>query len=901
MSDHTTISALPPAEMDMNFALLRSEGLKHIESMSQALWTDYNVHDPGVTILELLCYAITDLGYRTSMPIEDLLSVADKNEDNFKSQFYSAKQILPSRPVSELDYRKLFIDLPGIKNAWIFKGKETLFVDLKQQSLSGKQPAHPRFRTFDLNGLYSIKIEPDDMLVEETCDDKAVTDEEKKAKQLATEAIKTRLVADIKEVFHRNRNLCEDLLDIAVIKEQKIRVCTDIEISPQADAAQVYAEVLYAISNYLSPSIRQYTLAEMIAMKKEDGSAYTMDEIFNGPVLQHGFMKDEDVIASGIRTVIYASDIINLLMDIDGVVAVKKFLFNYCDLDGVADRHEWCLPIPTGKKPGLCICKSAIHFYKDIIPVKMKKQDALKLFYARLKNEQQQAVTYDDQLYPVGVFQDTETYTSIMQHLPLTYGVGDYGLPTSAPEDRKAMAKQLKAYLLFYDQVLANYLSQLTHVKENLSVSQPLFSNTPQTYYYQKIAGVNDIDQIIKGYADFEKPGNALASAVKLYDDVAERKNRFMDHLLARFAENFNAFVLQLYSHSGQKTPDELLLNKIIFLNEYPAISRDRGAGYDYFNTNDDNGPVGVWDTKNVSGMAHRLSRLLGIANYQRRTLSAFNPVLKSDTDGGGVTSFSFRVEDPKDGKLLISSNTKFADEATAAAAWISMVERGTDAGNYQLKTSVDGKFFFTINDAAGNVIARRLGLLKTKEEAQQAITYLQYFIKENYSDEGMHVVEHILLRPDLTFLTEKNELDKRDHFFKICQDGDCKDGCEDDPYSFRVTVILPADSARFTDFDFRTYIEKVVRTETPAHVYPRVCWWSREDLAVFEPLYKKWLEAKQAGALNTTAGLQLAADLIKTLNERKSSYPPGNLDDDKDPVDNPVILGRTHIGKPKI
>ena len=27
-------------------------------------WTDTNAHDPGVTVLEVICYAITDLQYR---------------------------------------------------------------------------------------------------------------------------------------------------------------------------------------------------------------------------------------------------------------------------------------------------------------------------------------------------------------------------------------------------------------------------------------------------------------------------------------------------------------------------------------------------------------------------------------------------------------------------------------------------------------------------------------------------------------------------------------------------------------------------------------------------------------------------------------------------------------------
>ena len=49
-------------------------GLKHVQRLARRIWTDYNVHDPGVTILELLSYALTDLGYRASFPVKDLLA-----------------------------------------------------------------------------------------------------------------------------------------------------------------------------------------------------------------------------------------------------------------------------------------------------------------------------------------------------------------------------------------------------------------------------------------------------------------------------------------------------------------------------------------------------------------------------------------------------------------------------------------------------------------------------------------------------------------------------------------------------------------------------------------------------------------------------------------------------------
>ena len=122
MQESITIQKHPqlPESSDYNF--LRKKGLDYIEQLSSAIWTDYNIHDPGITILELLCYAITDLGYRTSLDIKDL--IAEKNsEDNgasaLRQGFFTAADILTINPWTSADYRKLLIDVDGIKNAWL--------------------------------------------------------------------------------------------------------------------------------------------------------------------------------------------------------------------------------------------------------------------------------------------------------------------------------------------------------------------------------------------------------------------------------------------------------------------------------------------------------------------------------------------------------------------------------------------------------------------------------------------------------------------------------------------------------------------------------------------------------------------------------------------------------------
>ena len=118
VNKHISIAKNVSTEDDLDFAYLRKIGIQYLEQFGGKLWTDFNAHDPGITILEMLSYAITDLGMRIDMPIEDILSSEDPAKD-IHSQFFKASEVLPTSPVTEQDYRKLFIDLDGVKNCWL--------------------------------------------------------------------------------------------------------------------------------------------------------------------------------------------------------------------------------------------------------------------------------------------------------------------------------------------------------------------------------------------------------------------------------------------------------------------------------------------------------------------------------------------------------------------------------------------------------------------------------------------------------------------------------------------------------------------------------------------------------------------------------------------------------------
>src|SRR6185436_17345243 len=102
------------------------------------------------------------------------------------------------------------------------------------------------------------------------------------------------------------------------------------------------------------------------------------------------------------------------------------------------------------------------------------------------------------------------------------------------------------------------------------------------------------------------------------------------------------------------------------------------------------------------------------------------------------------------------------------------------------------------------------LATYRDKLQAARSANALRRFLIElSVESEGVHVVEHILLRPE----TFDNTVD------------------EDAFYAFRVSVIFPAWPARFHDQEFRRFAEDTVRLNCPAHIYPEIRWLEFQEM----------------------------------------------------------------------
>ncbi len=994
-----------------DYAALRKAGVEHIQRLSGKVWTDHNLHDPGITSLEILAYALTDLGYRTSFDIRDLLTPeTGMVEPPSVSGLFPAHEVLTMNPLTIFDYRKLLLRIEGVRNAWLdpmtdpakpetYRQSEIpIYADYLKDTLTfadtnaaGNDTSRVR-----LSGLYAVllELEIDDELgslnesrlvfTVPTGDLKGVVlavdskdpafhagdiDFDRDFDQLAAvdsispsganfdvdlriqvdggnevalSSLRITIVsakpdptadplpvssADITDVLaatellaffwkkqrirqlaidsvccvlDAHRNLCEDFLSVNTVKPDKVAVCVDIEVEPKADIESVLANVYHEIELYFNPPISYFTLDELL----DEGLC--PDEIFRGPYVDFGFecrgervftkpgfVKDENLALSELRQTIYSSDIINILMDLDGVVAIRNLMLRKYDDDGnpVGGSEKWCLQIAPNRQPFLYIEKSKVVFYKAGLPYRAKSGETEQTLEHLRAMALKAAYVAPDQVLdlPTGVYREPGTFYSIQHDFPKTYGVGKVGLPANVDDERVAQARQFKGYLTFFDQMLADYLAQLANVGRLFSLDKSL----EQTYFSQylkeiapvRLPAFEDEFYVDKTVLEPLIDRGRITENEEIFQD---RRNRALDHLIARFAEQFTDYVLMMFDLQGDplKTGKRLIDDKIDFLSEYPLVSRERAKAFNYRPQD----PADQWDTDNIAGLKRRVSRLLGIDDIERRDLHCvelFDALFSTRKIGP-----KFHVEIKTASNVVIFRSTQGFNSRAGALNRARQVFPGIRLEpSYEITASGTQTIFRIRYD--GKLLANSKKF-DTQADAMVAIRsiidrYDELLTSlEVCNDEGFHLFEHILLRPFVD----------TDELMPVCLEPDCPCSGEDDPYSFRITVILPYWPERFRTMNFRRFFERTLREETPAHIHARICWISTAQMQELDAKYRAWLAARSEKDFDQTTLTETLRDLIICLGKLRTIYPATTLHDCAEGEDeNPVRLGSTNLG----
>jgi hypothetical protein len=129
----------------------------------------------------------------------------------------------------------------------------------------------------------------------------------------------------------------------------------------------------------------------------------------------------------------------------------------------------------------------------------------------------------------------------------------------------------------------------------------------------------------------------------------------------------------------------------------------------------------------------------------------------------------------------------------------------------YEIKENT-GHFTLNLKDQSSKIIGSYPETITSAAFARDLMNELLGWS----ANEKAFVVEHLLLRPKFP----------GDALYPACNDGPCKTCGDEDPYSFRLTYVIPGWTAPFeVNLDMRGFADCTIRYELPSHLLGKICW----------------------------------------------------------------------------
>lgn len=514
------------SEYHLDIHELYKEGLEWVQKFSGEKWTDFNEHDPGVTILEALVFGITDICFRLGFDAIDFLTEEDGKLNAKDQALYPAQEILSTHPVTINDFRVYIFDkLKDVSNVWL-----------------EEKPG-------DIRGLYRLILfaRPE---IHFYSADKSYLQE-----------VREKIKLDAKSLWPDVRNLGEDLEedDIVVLKSQPIYVQTRIILKSADSLENVLAKIVFAVDLYFNPQLKRKSLTDL----QDEG--IPNEEIFEGPFLEGGFV-DPTSLEQSLPTRITKARLVSIISNIPGVEHIEDLTMLTGENEKNLTEHTDKVDIEPGRIPRLFFERNTPdksgnqqllikHHAKTYLTVKMRRrnqEDYLDVNYDRMLKTLREIQAIESRSYDLdqsdllsknyeGEFRPFNSYSSIQNDLSYIYAINQFGTSKFDPPERKAEALQLKAYLLLFEQLMANFLAQVDNLKKLYS---PF--HLEESYFTKPLTDAN-IESVEKLYTlssnkadlDLETVMKKVLTKANEFHPHLARKSRILDYMLAIYGERF--------------------------------------------------------------------------------------------------------------------------------------------------------------------------------------------------------------------------------------------------------------------------------------------------------------------------------------------------------------------------
>jgi hypothetical protein len=692
MAEELKIRLDTDAKDSRNFNFLREKGVSVIQHVAPESWTDHNLHDPGITMLEALSYAFTELGALNDFDMSELLTAG---EVNAPQEFFTAAEVLPSAPVSLRDFQKIMIDHPLINRSWVSAsfgdpgGQLSVLLEFEKMELNSNV-IHDKVtvaaKDFNIDIVFPYWDDPDIAALQADVNitsasfvpaanpwqpiagsdaffnriridyfDGVPKNIETWIVLLVTTPV-TEPIANIlnaasaillltgsnsiikqynrrvTEAFEASRhvrryaknyrNLAENITAYQAVRIQEVAFTANIEVGPDVDVETLLANIFFAVDRYISSEVETFSLAEM--QRKGIETA----DIFEGPLLNYGFIPEEELTNSLPLNKFYVSDIIRLIIQLRNsegtdiqtreelinrsIIAINNvslalYLDNRPIVSGAAD----CLQLINSPRhiPNLSVQKCSVKFRRNNVEVVYDLNKVVALFSEKKNLATAKAVAaMPDLPIPTGTGYPITYYYPVQNNLPVTYGVGEAGLPATASLERKAQAKQLKGYLFFFEQMLAGHFAHLAQINAFFSAKPDITTTLSQQtlYHLPEVASLFGFNVASPLWEFFQLDENntyrqVLRNDVETREQFLDRRQRMLDHLLARLGEDMQDYsalsfrqsyllpfsptdpisqLLDAQQKKYQEISRRLLKDKASFFYDLPWLNRSRGQAF---------------------------------------------------------------------------------------------------------------------------------------------------------------------------------------------------------------------------------------------------------------------------------------------------------------------------------
>lgn len=775
------------------FAALRQQAIALAQMLSGERWTDFNYHDPGVTLLEALCFALTESVFGAAQPLTDQLTAPDGRIHYHRLGLHAAEDILPCRPCTVPDYMRWLLD-----------------------RVPGALQAHAAMPGDD--GLWQLGLE-------------VTTAQTEGATSAAARA------------YWAQRNLGEDLDGLPqVLQPRWCRLQLDLSVEGTRAPEEVLAELVARCAEHIDAAPRRKSLLERL-----DGDAAgtrSLADVFDGPRVRRGWVDADSLVVDQDQRV-YFGDLARLASAIEGVYEIRKISLLVDGLesdeeslprreDGQVLRLRW--PTASAEVTAWRITRHGTPISLAVGPLLHRLED---LWRAGGRAVTEAVAVMDGRplIRPVGRWIPVEPYVSLFRQLPAIYRERfDANL---APMDA-AEADQFRAYLVMLEQWLAHGAAQTAYLRELYTISAG-----PRPSYAWQVLNDAHIPGLEALYAmDPEQIG---ADVYAPADASLERRGRVLDHLLALHGVGFGQGSIRPYGwyFDAAAWRHHLFECKRQMLLRIATLTRDRYGAIDYSRRS-------LGRRGNTSALQQRISLLLAFKHHQDRLLMASMvqaglrmadeqkrfPTVDAEPseahsltlDGAGRARAVERLGEGLNGaaRVLAHLFPMLEIQALPPALLRSAVhpDRYRQEGLHTLWLGPDEYSRWW-----------PLRLRSSRISIQAAAICLHEFAcRLQLECEGMHVIEHVLLRP----LSGSDE------------------SVPDDFYRYRLSAVFPGWTARGRDSSFRRIAEETLQLSAPAHLRVQAIWLDAGAMARFERCFEAWLEAKQA---HCAACLQAEAD----------------------------------------